>query len=134
MTTHKKVSGAFEVKMTAEPPFSEVDGVKLSRARFDKRFTGPLEGTSEVQMMAVTTPDPGKRAYVAVERIAATLEGRAGTFCVVHIAAMSASGPSLRIDVVDGSGTGGLAGLGGAMAIRIEPGGAHFYDFDYTLP
>lgn len=132
MTT-KTVSGAFEVKMTAEPPFSDVDGVKLGRARFDKRFTGPLEATSEVFMTSVTTPDPKARAYVAVERVTGSLEGRAGSFALVHLATMGPAGPALRIEVVPGSSTGALAGLSGTMQIRIEPGGAHFYDFSYAL-
>ena len=38
------------------------------------------------------------------------------------------------ITVVPDSGTGDLAGLTGSMAIRIEAGGKHFYDFDYELP
>ena len=36
--------------------------------------------------------------------------------------------------VVPGSGTGGLAGLEGALTIRIEPDGKHFYGFEGTLP
>ncbi|MGC4053172.1 MAG: DUF3224 domain-containing protein [Paludibaculum sp.] len=36
--------------------------------------------------------------------------------------------------VVPDSGTGELTGLKGKMAVRIEPDGKHFYDFEYTLP
>jgi hypothetical protein len=128
-----KATGSFDVKMTAEPPYSELDGVVLARARFDKRFAGPLEATSEVQMLAVTTPDPASRAYVALERISGTLDGKKGTFVVVHQAVAQASGPVLSIVVVPGTGTGELRGLSGRMNVRIEPGGAHFYDLDYEL-
>jgi hypothetical protein len=41
--------------------------------------------------------------------------------------------PELAISVVPGTGTGGLAGLSGTMAIRIE-GGRHLYMFEYDLP
>lgn len=39
----------------------------------------------------------------------------------------------LLIEVVPDSGTGELAGLAGTMGIRIEEGGRHFYDFEYSL-
>jgi hypothetical protein len=39
----------------------------------------------------------------------------------------------LSVVVVPDSGAGQLAGIAGTMTIRIEKG-AHFYDFDYTLP
>lgn len=128
-----KASGSFEVKMTAEPPYSEREGVVLARARFDKRFAGPLDATGEVQMLAVTTPDPNARAYVALERIEGSLDGKSGSFVVVHRAALTAAGPSLEITIVAGTGTGELRGLSGRMTIRIEKGGAHFYELDYEL-
>jgi hypothetical protein len=42
--------------------------------------------------------------------------------------------PDLNIIVVPDSGTGELIGLTGKMMIRIESGGKHFYDFEYSLP
>ena len=46
---------------------------------------------------------------------------------------MTRGEPQLSITVVPDSGTGGLAGLAGTLAIEIT-GGKHFYDFEYTLP
>jgi hypothetical protein len=51
-----------------------------------------------------------------------------------HIGTMTRGTPNLAIAVVPDSGTGELAGISGALGIRIEAGGKHFYDFDYTLP
>jgi hypothetical protein len=128
----KTVTGPFHVTMHAEPPYAERDGVVLARARFDKRFEGALDAMGEVQMLAVTTPDPKARAYVALERITGSLDGGSGSFVVTHVAAMT-PGPSLAIAIVPGTGTGALVGITGAMRIRIEPGGAHFYELDYAL-
>jgi len=47
---------------------------------------------------------------------------------------MTRGAPALSITIVPDSGTGELAGISGSMAIRIEKGGAHFYDLEYTLP
>lgn len=126
------VKGTFEVTMHAEPPFDDVAGVTLSRASFDKQFFGPLDGTSKVQMLAALTPVESSRAYVAVERISATLEGRRGTFVTTHLGAEVDGKPSLTITILPHSGTGELAGITGKMQIEIVEG-RHHYTLDYSL-
>ena len=62
-----------------------------------------------------------------------TLEGKKGTFVLMHSATMTQGVPALNVTVVPGSGTGELAGLTGKMDILIADG-KHSYVFDYTLP
>lgn len=126
------ISGPFDVKMQGEPPFDERDGISLGRARFDKQFHGALEATSVVHMTSVRTTIPNSAAYVAVERIEGTVEGKRGSFCVTHLATMNRGAESLLISVVPDSGTGELVGLSGQMKIRIVER-KHFYDFEYSL-
>lgn len=125
--------GTFEVQMTGEPPYEVVDGISLSRASFDKRFSGPLNGTSKVQMLAARTKVPNSAGYVALERIVGELEGRSGSFVVVHLGLMNQGAQSLTIHIVPDSGTGALVGIAGKMAIRIE-GGQHYYGLEYAFP
>lgn len=120
--------GTFEVKMTAEPPVSEAEGITIGRARFDKAFSGPLTARSVVHGVMVRTTDPAVRAYVAVERIEGQLAGRTGSFLVVHDAAHT----TLSLTILSGSGRGELTGITGTMSIRIE-GGQHFYSIEYDL-
>ncbi|MGC4093120.1 MAG: DUF3224 domain-containing protein [Polyangiaceae bacterium] len=127
-----KANGKFEVKMNAEPPYDVADGVALGRASFDKRFTGPLEATSQVQMLSARTPVDGSGVYVALERIVGTLEGKAGSFVVHHTGLMKRGERSLSIHVVPDSGTGELKGLSGHIDIQIVDG-QHYYDFDYAF-
>jgi hypothetical protein len=126
-------TGTFDVTAHHEPPYASADGVSLGRSRFDKRFHGPLSATSEVQMIGVRTPSPADMAYVAVERIEGTLDGRAGSFVVLHLAQIRAGARSLELVIAPGTGTGALAGIDGRMQIRIE-GGQHFYEIEYALP
>ena len=126
-------TGPFEVEVLPDPPISEKDGVTIGRFRCEKRFSGALVGTSEVFMTGVGTPDPKLRAYVAVERIEGTLDGKQGSFVVTQTGSMNHEGMSLAIPIVAGSGTGELKGITGKMSIRIEAGGAHFYEIDYTI-
>jgi hypothetical protein len=72
-------------------------------------------------------------AYVALERIDGTLDGKAGSFVVTHRALASASGQSLSIEIVPGTGTGALAGITGTMHIEIVDK-KHLYTVDYMLP
>lgn len=118
--------------MKGEPPFDVVDGVSLSRATFDKRFQGPLQATSTVQMLAVRTPIETSAGYVAVERIVGTLEGRTGSFVVLHTGMVQRGAESLTLVVVPDSGTGALAGLLGRMEIQRTEG-KHRYALEYAF-
>jgi len=125
------VQGTFDVTMHAEPPYSERDGVSLARATFDKTFHGPLSATGQVQFLSVRAGDHA--AYVALERIEGTLEGRAGSFVVTHVANASKSGRTLVIEVVPGTGTGELTGIEGTIGIEIVEK-QHHYTLTYTRP
>ena len=128
----QQVKGEFEVTHSAQPGCDLGDGVEARHSRFDKRFHGELEATSVVHMLSIGTDVPGSAAYVAIERVSATLLGRTGTFFLQHRGTMTRGAPSLLLTVVPDSGTAGLTGLTGSMAIDIADG-KHFYTFDFTL-
>jgi hypothetical protein len=125
------VKGTFEVTMKAEPPYETVEQVTLGRASFDKRFSGPLTATGTVQMLAARGPVPSSAGYVALERISGTLDGKRGTFALVHLGLMERGAPSLTVAIVPDSGTGELRGIRGRMAIDIVEG-QHHYTLDYA--
>lgn len=127
-----KIKNTFEITMQAEPPYNEVAGVTLSRATFCKTFSGPLQATSTVHMLAARTPQPASAGYVALERIVGTLEGRTGSFVVVHLGLMAGGERSLKVHIVPDSGTEGLQGISGHMDIQIVEG-QHFYELDYVI-
>ena len=128
----QQVKGEFEVSHSPQPACDMGDGIEARHSRFDKRFLGELDATSVVHMLAVGTDTPGSAAYVAIERLSATLRGRTGTFFLQHRGTMTRGAPSLLLTVVPDSGTGGLTGLSGSMAIDIVDG-KHFYTFEYLL-
>jgi hypothetical protein len=124
--------GSFQVTMQAEPPFDDVDGVPHSRAQFDKVFSGPLQASGKVQMLAARTPIATSAGYVALERIVGTLDGKSGSFSVVHVGLMDRGARSLEITVVPDSGTGELSRIRGKMDIQIVSG-EHLYELDYSF-
>jgi hypothetical protein len=117
----------------AKPPFDDRDGVSLGLVTMTKTFHGDLTGTSVVTLMVVSTPVEESRAYVALERVEGTLEGRSGAFVAQHLAVSDRGRQSLSITVVPDSATGELSGLRGEMSIIVAPDGSHSYTFDYTL-
>ena len=129
MTTAK---GSFEIEMTAQPPLDVGGGVGIGHFRIDKRFAGQLEGTSVVQMLAHQAPVEGSAGYVALERFAGRLDGRAGSFVLQHSGTMGHGQESLQLTVIPDSGTDGLRGLSGRMQILRE-NDAHQYVFEYQL-
>jgi hypothetical protein len=122
--------GTFEVKVT--PQENKTGEPELSHMLLEKQFQGDLTGTSRGQMLAANTPIEGSAGYVAIERIAGTLQGRSGSFVVQHLGHMGRGQMQLTLTVLPDSGTEQLQGLSGAMRIRIEQG-QHFYELDYTF-
>ena len=109
-------------------------GTGLGRMSLDKVFHGELEATSTGEMLTAMGAVKSSGAYVAVERVTGTLLGKRGSFALVHRGVMTQGRQELSITVVPDSGTEQLQGLAGALGILIEPGGAHAYVFEETLP
>ena len=128
-----RIRGTFEVKLAALPTHDTSEGSPLGRRSIDKRFHGDLDATSVGEMLSAMTAVKGSAGYVALERVTGTLGGRTGTFVLQHSGTMTRGVPGLVVTVVPDSGTDGLTGLTGTMAIEIT-GGQHFYEFEYALP
>ena len=128
----KRAAGTFEVKVLPLPADDGVDTGGFGRMSIDKVFSGALTGTSKGQMVAGMTAVQGSGAYVALERVTGSLDGRSGSFILHHTGTMGGGKQELHIAVVPDSGTGVLVGLAGTMRIVID-GGKHSYEFDYSL-
>lgn len=96
------------------------------RGRYEKVFTGDLTGTSVVEATLLRTENDGPAVYVAIERIQCTLQGRTGSFLLLHQALQP--GPS-SWTIAEGSGLGELAGIRGHG--EITPG--HGFTLDYDI-
>lgn len=127
-----QAKGEFEVRRIPQEELEIGDGATVGHSRFDKRFLGPLDATSVVHMLAVMSPVQGSGAYVAMERIQGSLDGRRGSFFAQHNGIMDRGKPSLDLTVVPDTGTDELTGLRGRIAIEIVDG-RHYYTFDYEL-
>ncbi len=130
MALHAK--GTFDVKVA---PLAEdkVDGSTLGRYSLDKQYHGDLEATSKGEMLTAGTEVKGSAGYVAIERVAGTLNGRKGSFVLQHTGTMNRGAMQLAVSVVPDSGSEQLTGISGTLNIIIADG-KHSYDFEYSLP
>jgi hypothetical protein len=127
-----KIRGPFEVKIAPQPISDVAAPTQIGRMSLDKRYSGALSGTAQGEMLAWRTPDGKSGGYVALEKVDATLAGKAGTFCLQHSSTMHEGAQAQSIRVVPGSGTGALVGLTGSMTVEITAG-KHEYVFEYAL-
>ena len=131
----RTAKGPFEVQVIPQPRDATQSDVAIDRLLLEKRYRGALDATSRGQMIAAHGVVETSGAYVAIERVDGTLDGRRGAFALQHSGTMTkADGYAMHVSVVPDSGTGELAGIAGRMTILIAPGGAHSYEFAYTLP
>jgi hypothetical protein len=119
----------FEVTSWAEKPFDEHEGIKQTRTRIVKNFTGEIEGTGTGEMLMVYLSDGDGVAYVGFERIEASVKGAEGSFVLHHTA--GAHGVSWT--VIDGSGRGQLTGIKGSGIIQRFDDGRHTFTLDYEI-
>ncbi|MDQ1153320.1 DUF3224 domain-containing protein [Brevundimonas sp. SORGH_AS_0993] len=124
-------AGTFQVSITPAPPAFEAAPDLPGRMILAKTFHGGIEGTAAGEMLAVREGQSG--AYVAMERVTGAVNGRNGSFVLVHRGVMTAQGQELLITIVPGSGTGNLAGISGVFHLTIDKG-EHRYDLEYSLP
>jgi hypothetical protein len=125
-------SGTFDVKLHPLDLHDAAIDATLGRRGIEKQFHGHLEAESHGEMLSAGTATEGSAAYVAIERVAGTLHGMAGSFVLQHTGIMNRGASQLTVAVVPDSGTGELVGLSGEMTINIV-GGKHYYEFEYVL-
>jgi hypothetical protein len=129
--------GAGDVETTAEfsvdlqPNAPELEAT--GRFDFTKAWTGGMAGSSRGLMLSAGDPGTGQAGYVALEVFEGTIDGHPGTVALQQSGLMSDGNQVLHYDLVPGSGTGGLAGISGSVALSIDEG-THRVVVRYSKP
>lgn len=126
-------TGSFDVSMKPASPPEKEGRTAIGRMVLDKQYFGDLAATGKGEMLTAVTDTAGSAAYVAIERISGTLNGKKGSFVIQHNGTMRAGAQHLSIGVVPDSGTEQLTGISGKMALKVVEG-KHVYELDYVLP
>lgn len=126
---------------TPTPPPTEVGGAPLPTtaapaglALMVKTFDGGLTGRAVTWFLGCLNEQTGEGSYAALEAVDGALDGRRGTFNLIHAASTHGTDRyDEHLTIVPGSGTGGLTGLRGTGRLVVDPDGTHHLELDYSL-
>jgi hypothetical protein len=123
----------FAIKSWDEKPWNEAQQTpKLTRASVTKQYTGDIEGEGRVEYLMTYRAD-GSATFVGLERIDARIGGKAGVFVLQRTGVFEDGKAKESYTVVEGSGTGGLAGLRGEGISAVGHGMEHPFTLAYEL-
>ncbi len=126
-------AGTFNVAAWDESTYQELGGdAKLTKASVKFGMEGDLVGEATWDSVMCYRPD-GTAVFTGIQRVTGTLGGIDGSFVVQADGEFADGQAQSRWQVIEGSGTGGLAGLTGSgesVATATPPG---TYTLDYTL-
>lgn len=132
--TQKCAASTIEITDWQEQIYDgESDGVRLSRATVKQRYSGVIVGESTVDHLMIYHPD-GSADFVGQERITGSVDGRLGSLVLRHAGRYADGVASGRVEVVPGSATGELNGLGGWFQFAAGHGRTMEIEFNYTIP
>lgn len=118
--------GLFEVNLLPQN-----DENPAGRMLIDKTYSGDLVGTGIGQMISKRTTE-GSAVYYAIEEFSGQLNGKTGSFTLIHRGAMDKESQSLEVLILAGSGAGELSNISGTLQIN-QDNGTHSYLLDYEL-
>jgi uncharacterized protein DUF3224 len=114
-------TATFSLKQWEETPYDEIDGgPKLSRANVLYAFEGELSGEGRLQYLMTYLPD-GSAVFTGYQRFVGRVGSREGSFIFRHGGRFANGIATDTWEVVQGSGTGDLAGISG----RVEFSAGH---------
>lgn len=123
--------GSFTVKTTPAGEATKVGETSLGKFLVQKVFSGDLQGTSEFHMHTAGS-DSGAAAYVAIEVVTGTLNGKTGSFALMHSGTMTKTSQQLIITIAPELATGELKGIEGKFTINVV-NKEHFYVMEYSM-
>lgn len=127
-----RAEGTFTVTAWDEDTYTELDGkTKLTKAAVGYRLSGDIEGDATWSALMYYRAD-GTAEYTGLQHLTGQIGGREGT-CVMVADGTFADGAARGTwRVIEGSGTGALAGLRGTgtSVATSEPPGTFTLDYE----
>ena len=127
-----RAEGTFTVASWSEDTYSELDGKgKLTKATVGYRLSGDIEGDA-TWTAAMFYRDDGTAVFTGLQYLTGEVAGRAGSCVMVSDGTYSDGEARGRWRVIEGSGTGALAGLrgSGTSVATSEPPGTFTLDYE----
>jgi hypothetical protein len=124
------ITATFTIDSWDEEKHGEGGGV--ARATVRQTFSGDIAGSGETDWLMCYRPDD-TADFVGYLRLEGELGGRAGSLVLQSAGSFDGKEASGPLEVVRGSGTGGLAGITGRGSFRAPMGGQPSVSLDYDF-
>jgi hypothetical protein len=131
MSEHMKTS--MDVTSWDEKTISESGPTKITRTTMGQSCTGDIEGTSASELV-MFYQEGGRATIVGFLTIDGSIGDRTGTVVLRSIGGFDGSEATAELSVVQGSGTGGLAGITGTGSSVAPSGPTAFVELDLEFP
>ena len=132
-TATTTATGTFEVLTGGEDAYREAEGeARLTHAHGRQRFSGGIEGDGSIEWLMCYLPSGGAR-MVGHQRIEGSVDGRRGSFLIEAVGGHDGKASTATWRIIDGSGTGDLAGIRGEGGFEAPGGKTVAYHLDYDL-
>ena len=128
----ERTEGTFTVASWDEDTYQELDGKgKLTKARVTFDFTGDLQARGTWDAVMCYRED-GTAVFTGFQRMVGQIGGRSGSFVLRADGTFEGGEARSAWQVMDGTGTGELAGLRGtgSAVSASAPGGTYSFDYD----
>jgi Protein of unknown function (DUF3224) len=123
-----QATGTFKIDAWDEQPYAD----KLTRAQVKATYSGDIEGQGETEWLMCYRED--KTAdFVGFQRIVGRIGERSGSFVFESTGAFDGKEAAGLITIVQGSGTGDLAGITGSGTFSAPMGGDPSVSLDYDF-
>lgn len=120
----KQITIPFEVTGWEVENYDEMPNAPtLAQVTVKKTFSGGLKGESTARLLMCSGED-GSAGYTVMERVGGELDGRKGSFVMIHGATHTPSETSRALGfIMPNSGTGELKGISGKVEFKSDTGG-----------
>jgi hypothetical protein len=123
-----QATSTFKIDAWDEQPYAD----KLTRAQVKATYSGDIDGSGETEWLMCYRED--KTAdFVGFQRITGRIGERSGSFVVESTGAFDGKVASGPLAIVQGSGTGELAGIVGQGEFSAPLGGEPSVSLDYDF-
>jgi hypothetical protein len=123
-----QAKGTFKIDSWDEQPYAD----KLTRAQVKATYRGDIEGQGETEWLMCYREDKTAE-FVGFQRITGRVGGRPGSFVIESTGAFDGQEAAGPLAIVQGSGTGELAGIVGTGTLRAPMGGEPSVSLDYDF-
>jgi hypothetical protein len=128
-----KLNGEFTISSWDEETYAEREGErKLTRATVTQDLAGDVAGKGQVEWLMSYAED-GTAHFVGLQQFEGVIDDREGSVVLETIGEFDGTEATWTGKVVEGSGTGGWAGMSGEGRFQAPHGSKATFSLDYSF-